>query len=42
MRLLHGASLAGLVCLGTSVGTNPTEKITSIVAGMLTGVGLDR
>jgi len=29
--------LAGLVRLGTSVGSNPAGKITSIVAGMVTG-----
>jgi hypothetical protein len=32
-----GVLLAGLVRLGTSVGTNPAGKITSIIAGMVTG-----
>lgn len=41
MRLAQACGLhrllAGLVCLGTSVGTNPAGKITSIIAGMMAG-----
>lgn len=41
MRLAQACGLVGLLArwvrIGTSVGTNPADKITSIIAGMVTG-----
>jgi hypothetical protein len=41
MRLAQAGGLVGLLArwvrIGTSVGTHPADKITSIIAGMVTG-----